>query len=319
MSTTPPPGSRRPTLVDTDGSRRRHADRTSQPNNVLPFVRPRPIADMLKSVSEIEVHPLPTWSDPSPTDTGAFTVTTVMRRVDPAQSGTMTLIGIGPRAVRATSKSGWLETRVVEPSQLPAQLPTIEITEPPGWPANTNTKPALAGPWARFERIGLGPKKAKRSGAAATLVVSAYRLLGFGDPHDHRRRARRLHHDDGVLLPEQLLDHAGGGLAERREGGRARIASSPSSTTSATGSPPSSTTPSARSPRSRSSSPSSPKRSRATSRAQARARPGPRSSRAPRRPRAPQIRDANDAYATRSRRPDGEGVRRRPHRSRRRC
>jgi hypothetical protein len=157
---------------------------------VLPFARPRVIAEIAAAnPRSIVVSPVAAFS---PTDTiiGRHIFDEALAQGAPKSApvqhpaATATLVGMKPVAVRATAKSGWVESRptVAKPITVwPAAEPS-KVVEPLQAEASPEVKPeapAADSKWDAFQKLGLKPKKAK-SNPAAKLLVGGYRLLGFG-------------------------------------------------------------------------------------------------------------------------------------------
>jgi len=163
------------------------AEGTPPPTNVVPFTRPRAMAEIAAAnPGALEVKPIPMKN--AAAETVHIPVTEVKRQrpvptknvnsptqhmpvmqMPPTKRPAATMLGLAP-----LPRQGRLLPVIGRAVEAPPQLP-VE-TKPVGV---TTEKVPPQDDWDDFEKMGLGRRRRLNIGSAQKLVVSSYRLLGF--------------------------------------------------------------------------------------------------------------------------------------------
>jgi hypothetical protein len=185
-STQPPPNV---TMLEHGPTNRRPelAEGTPPPTNLVPFTRPRAMAEIAAAnPGALEVKPIPMKN------AAAETVHIAVAEVKPqrpvptknvnAQTQHMPVMQMPPKGRPAATMLGMAPLpkqgrplpvigRAVEaPPQLPVETKPVGVTTEKVPPQDD---------WDDFEKMGLGRRRRLNIGSAQKLVVSSYRLLGF--------------------------------------------------------------------------------------------------------------------------------------------
>jgi hypothetical protein len=152
---------------------------TTPPPNVIPFVKPRAIAAIAAAnpSSVVVVETMKRPSERTPSTIEKPEAITIVRPPPPAQAraaatpATPVATGVtSPAPARiAAPMAATITTYPVAPAPRPPTAPVV--AQPPRAPAND---------WAVYDQLGLGAPAVPAKKQAASLIVSAYRMLGFG-------------------------------------------------------------------------------------------------------------------------------------------